>query len=240
MKKIVFGIIALIAIVLIIVFSGNKKSETENVSVDTTGFTTIEDGAYGFNNTSITWEGKRPLMQGYLDSGTLAVTSGTFSVDSGIVSGGEFIFDMNSIQATATGSGGGADRLTQHLKSADFFDVENFDTARLVITGSVATSEFTHQVSGLLTMKGETHPIEFNAQLLSKDDSARIVGTISVDRTIWGIKYGSGNFFSDMGERMIDDIFTVSVDISAKKVSEEVTTPISDEVVNESEIVVSE
>lgn len=215
MKKVFFGII----IVIIILVIGNKKEDAaESISVDTTGFSTIADGVYTITNTPIAWEGKRPLIQGYLDSGTLMITSGTFSVDSGIISEGVFSFDMRSIQAIQTGSGGGADRLAQHLQSADFFDSENFPTAQLVITGSVATSQFTHQVSGLLTIKEETHPVEFNAQLLSRDTQARIIATIPVDRTIWGIRYGSGKFFTDIGERMIDDIFTVSFDITAEKV----------------------
>ncbi len=228
MKKIIFGIVGIVIIAVIFLIS-NKKENTESVSVDTAGFSTINDGTYAVAGTPIMWQGKRPLVQGYLDSGSLLITSGTFSIDSGSISEGEFTFDMSSIQAVQTGSGGGTDSLTRHLQSSDFFDVENFPTARLMITGSVATSQFTHQVSGLLTIKEETHPIEFNAQLLSKDSSARIIATIPVDRTLWGIQYGSGKFFSEIGEKMIDDIFTVSFDINAEKINEsanqEVVTP---------------
>jgi hypothetical protein len=40
--------------------------------------------------------------------------------------------------------------------------------------------------------------------------------SFDIDRTEWDIKYGSGKFFQDLGDKMINDAFTVKFNIVAK------------------------
>jgi hypothetical protein len=40
--------------------------------------------------------------------------------------------------------------------------------------------------------------------------------TFEIDRTEWDIKYGSGKFFKDLGDKVINDNFQISFDLKAK------------------------
>ena len=64
-------------------------------------------------------------------------------------------------------------------------------------------------VTADLTIKGITKPIEFVADV--KDHAAK--ATISIERTQYGIKYGSGSFFDGLGDKMIYDNFDLSVNL---------------------------
>ncbi len=57
-----------------------------------------------------------------------------------------------------------------------------------------------------LTIKDETHPVEFVATFAV--DRSRASATIDIDRTVWGLNYQSSRFFSDLGNRAIDDMIS--------------------------------
>ena len=69
-------------------------------------------------------------------------------------------------------------RLEGHLKSDDFFGVEKFPIAKLVVTGSTPFDKGTGVVSGTLTIKGVTNPIEFKAAMQKKDDGIGFLQTL--------------------------------------------------------------
>lgn len=174
----------------------------------------LEDGSYTVATSStIGWSGKRPLIPGYVDRGTVEVESGNLEVEGGVITGGSFTIDMATITAVSTGRGDGQDRLSTHLKSDDFFDVENFPTATFEITSTVAAGG----ISGNLTVKGVTLPITFPATISQDGDTLRAEATIELDRTDWSIRYGSGQFFDDLGDNLIDDMFTITLDLTATK-----------------------
>lgn len=170
----------------------------------------LDNGSYELSQeTTVAWQGRRPLMQGYMDSGVLTISEGSIEVLDNSIASGHFVFDMNSITAQTTGAGGGEDMLSNHLKSDDFFSVEDYPTAELHIT------EITNGVlDGKLTLKGQTHPVQFPAVIATDGQSVRIIGTADLDRTLWNIQYGSGKFFDNLADKVIDDIFTVSFDVS--------------------------
>jgi hypothetical protein len=43
------------------------------------------------------------------------------------------------------------------------------------------------------------------------------IGETEIDRTKYDIRYGSGKFFEDLGDKMIYDTFTVKFKVGAKK-----------------------
>src|SRR5690606_19568061 len=74
----------------------------------------------------------------------------------------------------------------------------------------------TYTVKADLTIKGITKEIEFPATIEIKDGKVAAYAEVKVDRTLYDIKYGSGKFFEGLGDKMIDDFFTVKFKVAAK------------------------
>jgi polyisoprenoid-binding protein YceI len=171
------------------------------------------DGTYRLvpGASQMRWQGRRPLIQGYFDNGTIAIASGQAVVADDALLSGSVVVDMTTINASTTGRGDGEDRLTQHLKSADWFDVEQYPESRFVINEAPIQDDGTVLLIGMLTIQDRTHPLRFPVTVAQQADTLVIVATdIPIDRTQWDIRYGSGSFFDNLGEQLIDDIFTLS------------------------------
>jgi polyisoprenoid-binding protein YceI len=150
--------------------------------------------------------------------GTLNLKSGSFKVENGKITSGKFTVDMNSIACTDLTDAEYNGKLVGHLKSADFFDVAKFAEAVFTITKPVDVSKSVTEVHGNLTIKGISKPITFKANILKNDNSFIFnANSIVVDRTLYNIKYGSGSFFSDLGDKAIYDEFTIRLKIVANK-----------------------
>lgn len=158
--------------------------------------------------TKMVWLGEKVTGQ---HTGTINLLSGWFNwADNKIVSG-EFDINMASLKDSESNT-----RLVTHLKSDDFFGVDKFPQAKLVITGSTPFNKGTGVVSGNLTIKGITNPIEFKAVMQKKDDGMWFYANITLDRTKYNIRYGSGSFFDNLGDKTIYDEFKVKVDLFVK------------------------
>ena len=154
--------------------------------------------------------------------GTLKIKTGAFKMFNGELQGAEIVADMNSIAVSdipATDSSNG--KLVGHLKSDDFFSVAKNPTATLKVTKVAAMTAAdkdgnTHTIEGTMTIKGASHPISFPAKFEAERETAKLTGTATLDRTQWNIKYGSGKFFQNLGDKMIHDPFTISFALQAK------------------------
>jgi len=126
-----------------------------------------------------------------------------------MLTGGEFAIDMTSITVTDL-DGGMKGKLEGHLKSPDFFGVENHPVANFKITKVVPRGTGgSYKVVGDLTIKNITKEIKFNADV--KDDMA--TANIQIDRSDFNVKYGSGSFFDNLGDKTIYDEFDMVVDL---------------------------
>ncbi len=128
--------------------------------------------------------------------------------------GGEFIFDMTSIKNTDIESPDWSLKLDNHLKSSDFFNVDSFPKAILEIKKNNSISEennsgSTYLVSADLTIRGITHEISLPYQLQQSDSTLSAIGGVDVDRTLYNIKYNSGTYFFDLGDKIIYDDFKI-------------------------------
>lgn len=143
--------------------------------------------------------------------GTVELKSGWLAWNDNKLTGGEFLIDMTSIQDEDDNQ-----KLESHLKSDDFFGVEKYPTAKLVVTESSPFEKGTATVKGHLTIKENTHPVEFKAAVQEKDGGLWFYSNITVDRTKYDIRYGSGSFFENLGDRTIYDEFRLKVALMAK------------------------
>jgi polyisoprenoid-binding protein YceI len=90
-----------------------------------------------------------------------------------------------------------------------FFGVANHPTAKLVITKVEPGNNGAYMITGDFTIKGVTVPSSFE---LSADDNSA-TASIKLDRTKYGLKYGSGSFFDNLGDKAINDDFDVNVNL---------------------------
>lgn len=155
----------------------------------------------------VAWNGKKISGQHY---GKIGLKEGAFSVKDNKITSGKFVIDMNSITCEDL-TGGSNEKLVGHLKSDDFFSTATFATSTLVVTGSEPFKSNVARVTGTLTIKGISHPVTFDV----KREGSVYSTTLAVDRTLYNIRYGSGKFFQNLGDNMIDDSFTLEVKIAA-------------------------
>lgn len=157
------------------------------------------------SKTKLLWVGEKVIGQ---HNGTINLQSGWISLRDNKIVAGEFNIDMATIKESE-----GNTRLEGHLKSDDFFGVAKFPQAKLVITGSTSFEKGAGVVSGTLTIKGVTNPIEFKSAMQKKDDGTWFFANIVVDRTKYNIRYGSGSFFDNLGDKTIYDEFKIKVNL---------------------------
>lgn len=155
--------------------------------------------------SSINWTGKKVTGQ---HTGTLNFSSGFLTFENDALSGGEFVVDMTSLTVTDLEAGKGKEKLEGHLTSDDFFGVKDHKNAKLVIK-EAAKMDGGYKIKGDLTIKGKTHPITFDLVV----NGATASTTLSVDRTKYDIKYGSGSFFDNLGDKTISDEFELAVNL---------------------------
>lgn len=163
--------------------------------------------------SKVEWIGKKVTGQ---HNGTINIQEGTLHLHDGKMETGKVVINMESIVCEDLEDENWNSKLVGHLNSADFFDVQNHKTATLEILSVSQITETQHTVKGSLTIKGITKPISFPVTIEMKDSKLAAYAEVSVDRTLYDIKYGSGKFFEGLGDKMIDDQFIVKFKIAAE------------------------
>ena len=154
------------------------------------------------NESEVYWKGSKIA---YFHDGIVNLKWGYLAIDHGTVVGGEFVIDMNTITCTDIEKDKKRKNFEDHLKDEDFFNVEKFPTAKLVITDSQKKSNNKYEITADLTIKDQTHSIQFAADILLKRNNNIATGLsyeasadLIIDRTKWGVVYKSGSFFKDL------------------------------------------
>ncbi|SNR61012.1 YceI family protein [Lutibacter flavus] len=177
------------------------------VAIITLSFTKIvtEKKIIKTENSTVVWKGYKVTGS---HEGTINLKSGSLNFEENALSGGEFVIDMTTIVNTDM-EGEYKGKLEGHLKSDDFFGIENFPSSTLVFTSVNAKGKNSYVVTGDLTIKGKTNPITFEISIYGNKATA----SLKIDRTKYDIKYGSSNFFDDLKDKAIYDEFDLVVDL---------------------------
>ena len=178
-----------LAIALLVTISATVAAQTKQVDA---------------SKSSIVWVGKKITGQ---HDGTVGLKSGALNFKKDKLKGGTFTVDMNALIVTDIAAGKGKEDLEGHLKADDFFGTTTFPTANLVFKKIADKGNGLYAVTGDLTIKGITMPITFD--MATTANTAKT--TLKIDRTQYGIKYKSGNFFKNLGDKTISDIFELQV-----------------------------
>lgn len=177
------------------------------IATITFAFTTIEDGkkVVKTETSSVTWKGYKVTGS---HVGTIALKQGSLEFKEGALIGGEFIMDMASIENTDL-EGEYKGKFEGHLKSDDFFGVATYPTAKLVFNKVKSTGKNSYEVTGDLTIKDKTNPVTFEISVYGNKATA----SLKIDRTLYGVKYGSASFFDDLKDKAIYDEFDLVTDL---------------------------
>jgi polyisoprenoid-binding protein YceI len=141
-------------------------------------------------------------------TGTVALKEGALIFNEGTLTGGEFAVDMTTLVATDL-EGEYKEKLEGHLKSDDFFGVNENPTSNLVFKEVNASGKNSYKVTGDLTIKGITKAITFDVSIYGNKATA----TMKIDRAQYNVRYGSGSFFENLGDKTIYDEFDLVVDL---------------------------
>ena len=169
------------------------------------------------DQSRINWIGRKVMGE---HSGTLNLSKGWVVMENDILQNGQLIFDMKSITNTDIESPEWKLKLENHLKNYDFFAVDSFPNAILNINGSKILSKENlvnnYKILAGLTIRGITDEISFPISLQKSGSILSAKGNVDIDRTVYNIQYKSGKFFQDLGDKIIDDIFSVQFRLKTK------------------------
>ena len=206
MKKLIYVIVAGILFATCTAPESDKAktSEAKQEASNTSGVKYAVDT----KTSRVEWIGTK--VSGY-HTGTVNIKSGELTVSNGNITSGNFVMDMSTIVASGPVkvSEENSKKLTGHLQSAEFFDVQKFPEAKFVITevkpfsGTVKEQDDerqeklkdykvtnpSHTVSGNLTIRGVTKNIEFPAQITVNNNMAEARAKFNINRKDWGIVY---------------------------------------------------
>lgn len=194
------GFIALLAVAGLS-FTGPQTTIADSYKVDT-------------DESVINWKGYKVTGQHY---GTVKLKEGSLEYTDGMLSGGSFAIDMGTITVGDL-EGEYKGKLENHLKSDDFFGVKNYPTAKFVITEVISRGKpGDYRITGDLTIKETTKPVKFNASITEEGGKHVAMADITIDRAEYDVRYGSGSFFDNLGDKTIYDEFDLQVKLVASK-----------------------
>jgi polyisoprenoid-binding protein YceI len=224
MKKSLF----LIGLVITLISCQNKPSAENAGAGDAQSVAVASGTEFKLDSASsaLNWKGSKPGGEHY---GLVSITEGKASTENGNIVSGTFTIDLNTIISIDLTDADMNGKLVGHLKSPDFFDIAKFPTAKfdlVSVTEIAATTpaasgevQATHQVTGNLIMKGITKSISFPAMITITESSIKAVSApFAIDRTQWGVNYGSKSIFAELKDKFINDEMIISLDLSFIKV----------------------
>jgi len=205
--------------------SGGVKTGTSSTDAKNVKVASYDKVFQVISGSSIIgWEGSKPARKHH---GAINLISGELGLKEGKIVGGEFVIDMNSIKDLDLEDTIYNAKLTRHLKSADFFEVATYPTAKFIITDvkpvnleQIAWEETTgeivptHTITGNLTIKGTTKSITFNALINFAEDKIEAkTNQFFIDRSEWNVRYGSRKFFDNLKDKFINDEIGITINL---------------------------
>jgi polyisoprenoid-binding protein YceI len=180
---------------------GTAPIETEGKLINSTA------KAVNIISTDISWTGYGEIG-GYSLTGGIKLKNAEITANGDSLNAATITFDMASIIHKEK-------NLESHLKGEDFFEVSKYPTAAFETQSIAYTNDSTAIAKGMLTIKGISRPVSIPFQITKTNKRASIKGKISVDRTVFGIKYNSKSFFGDLGDKAIKNNFDLAFEIMA-------------------------
>lgn len=202
-----------------ILAGGLEKWKAENRETKKGDGNGILDGDFLIDpkESIVEWVGRNI---GKTHRGTVNVRRGNVYFDKGILLEGQVVLNMQSIRNTDL-ERDYREYLENHLKGEDFFDAISFPEAKIKIVEVRAIDSIKSRpncdIKAKLTLKGIEQEVLFPAFVHEKDGKMTLNAHFDIDRTLWGVKYGSEKFFSKLGIHVIDDMISLDITLFGKK-----------------------
>jgi polyisoprenoid-binding protein YceI len=208
MKKIVFAALAFtLSFSQVAVMAGGDPGKKEVAKAPTS--LPVDPAKSGIN-----WHATKV---GGEHKGIVKLAKGNLEIDGNRLKGGDFEMNMTTIVDTDKDTPN--TRLTNHLRSEDFFSVEKHPSSTFRITkvepiAKAKAGEPNYTVTGDLTIKGVTHPNTFPATVKIAGNSAEATAKVTVNRMKYDIQYRS-SFLGTAADKIIYDDFTIDLKLVA-------------------------
>ncbi len=200
---------------------GYPLEGTEPDSVGRDDHLLLEDGSYAIltGESTIAWTGRNSNTRHY---GTVGISGGRLHLENGAIQGSISV-DMESIDNINLAGNELQPVLLSHLKSEDFFLTDAFPAALFSIRRGRFNPE-PHptrpncELTGTLELRGVQNDLHFEATLVKwLDGRLHLSAHFDLDRTLWGITYGSSRFYEHLGMHSVYDLISVELRILAEK-----------------------
>jgi polyisoprenoid-binding protein YceI len=106
--------------------------------------------------------------------------SGTVGADGSV--SGSIVIDASSVDTKKK-------KRDDHLRTADFFEVDAHPTITFSLTHAHPKGAGTVELTGTLTIRGTSRPVTLLAEVNSTNDSAIVSSEFDIDRSEWGLKW---------------------------------------------------
>lgn len=185
----------------------------------------VPDGTFQIDTEQsvIRWTGRNLFNH---HSGTVRIADGEIRVRQGDLISARFTIEMGSIACEDIADAGMNAMLIAHLRTTDFFDVENHPTAQFVADSAERIETATegtpnYLLRGTFTLRGISRSLEFPVLIAAKDNGQHLTGqgVLELDRTEYGSRYGSGKFFRFLGQHLVNDHVHLHVKVQAVRTS---------------------
>ncbi|MBQ49358.1 MAG: lipid-binding protein [Zetaproteobacteria bacterium] len=164
------------------------------------------------SDNQVQWIGKKLTGS---HSGTIKLKQGTIDIQNKKIVGGKFIIDMSTISCVDIQNAEYNQKLVNHLKDKDFFNVQEFPESTFIFKKATGKNDQL-QISGVLEIKGKTYPANIDAKL----ENQKFSGKLIFDRTKWGIEYHSGSIIDPktLGNKLIYDDVQLNFELIATRI----------------------
>ncbi|TPE45320.1 YceI family protein [Pontibacter mangrovi] len=205
------------------------EAEIGEAVVKKTTLTPTDTFALDTAQSKVTWIGAK--MTGR-HNGLIDIQTGELYMTDSLITGGKVVLSMTTVRsADKTIDEASNKKLTNHLRSDDFFDTERYPTAVFELTGiapydsseagtsdAVVYSELrvqhpSHRITGNLTIRNQTKSVAFPARVTLEDSLLRAKANFNIDRTQWGLVYRSDK---SLGDQTIRNEVNIGLDLVAK------------------------
>lgn len=190
-----------------------KKAETILVPEELPAYPNADTVGINLQKSVITWIGSKPTGQ---HDGIIELIEGFAVFSEGKLVGGSVVIDIPSIQIMNLESEPKSnEKLRNHLLSDDFFDSANYQTGEFSIleivsydstfspkdkvefpskykpesAASFVVRDPNYLITGNLTLRGTTNPIQFPASITTKNNKWIVEAKFNLDRTLWKLSY---------------------------------------------------
>ena len=178
----------------------------------------LTDGSYTVDPaaSTVSWKGTKITNDSHV--GTVNVYKGTINVYDNALGKTFVSIDMNTMVCTDEGMDEDTKgNLIGHLKSDDFFGVEQFPYAQILLNEFIADGS-NGLAYGEIRIRDIAQPVKFPYTISSENGTITVDASLTVDRSKHEVKFRSGAFpdlFPDLGDKLINDDIELDVHIVA-------------------------